>query len=165
MIRKFLLIAPLFLLAGLLIARPAHAQDKVEIYGGYSFLHLDSSPSTNMNGWILSGQYKFNPWLGAVAEANGEYGGGASLHTVMVGPQVSWPARISPFAHVLIGGAHFEAGPYGDTSFSTALGGGIDAKVSPLVSWRIIEGDYVFTHFGGVTENNARISTGIVFRF
>ena len=165
MIRKLLFVAALFLFGILANVKTASAQDKVEIYGGYSFLHLDSTPSLNQNGWILSGQYKFNPWLGVVGEGNGEYGDGASFHTILVGPQVSLPARVSPFAHVLIGGAHFSSGPFSDTSFATALGGGIDTKIAPFISWRIIEADYVFTHFGGVAENNTRISTGIVLHF
>jgi hypothetical protein len=165
MIRKISLMVGLLFLFSLAAGTRANAQDKVEIYGGYSYMHLDSSPSTNMNGWVLSGQYKIAPWFGAVAEGNGEYGSGASVHTFLVGPQVSFPARISPFAHILIGGSHFAAGPATDTSFATSLGFGIDAKIAPSFSWRIIEGDYLVTRFFNGTQNNARISTGIVIRF
>ena len=51
-----------------------------------------------------------------------------------------------------------------DTSFATALGGGIDYKIIRPVAWRF-QGDYVQTRFFGATQNNVRISTGIVFRF
>lgn len=166
MLRKFALLLCLLFLVSLAAGTHASAQDKVEIYGGYSYFHLDNAPGTsNLNGWLLSGNYKFAPWLGGVAEFGGDYGGGQSVHTFLFGPQVSFPARISPFAHVLIGGAHFSAPGYGDTSFATALGGGFDMKVAPAISWRIIQGDYLLTHFGGTTENNARLSTGIVIRF
>jgi hypothetical protein len=159
------LVGLLFLLS-LGAATQAGAQDKVELYGGYSYFHLQNSPgASNLNGYILSGAYKFAPWFGAVGEVGGDYGGGSSVTTFLVGPQVSFPARISPFAHILIGGAHYNQPGFSDTSFATSLGFGIDAKIAPAFKWRIIEGDYVTTRFGGGVQNNARISTGIVFRF
>jgi len=168
MLRKLSVLLGLFFL----ISLSAHAQgisDKVELFGGYSYMRFDSSPQVNLNGWELSGQYKFTNWLGGVADLGGDYGslGGinASVHTFLFGPQISWPSRVSPFAHVLIGGAHFSAGGLTDTSFSSAIGGGIDTKIAHGVSWRIIQGDYFLTRFLGSTQNNARISTGIVFRF
>jgi hypothetical protein len=159
------LVALLFLLS-LAVGPRASAQDKVELYGGYSYFHLQNSPgANNLNGFILSGEYKFAPWFGAVGEVAGDYGGGSSVTTYLVGPQVSFPARISPFAHFLIGGAHYGQTGFSDNSFATSLGFGIDTKIAPAFKWRIIEGDYVTTRFGGGTQNDARISTGIVFRF
>lgn len=161
----------LSLLVGLvfLVSLSARAQDKVEVFGGYSYLRTDNSPSANLNGWEFSGQYKYADWLGGVADFDGHYGSPAglssSVHTFLFGPQVSWPARVSPFAHVLIGGAHFSGGPFSDTSFSAAIGAGIDTRLVPGVYWRVFQGDYLPTRFFGHTQNNARISTGIVFRF
>jgi hypothetical protein len=155
----------------LLISVSAHAQspsDKVELFGGYSYMRTDS-PSTNLNGWELAGQYKVTDWLGGVADFDGHYGspGGFStgLHTFLFGPQVSWPARVSPFAHVLFGGAHVSSGGFSDTAFAMAVGGGIDARVVHQIYWRIFQADYLPTFFSGSREDNARISTGIVFRF
>jgi hypothetical protein len=166
MARKVSLLAGLLFIVSLGAGTRTNAQDKVEFYGGYSFVHLENSPgASNLNGFILSGEYKFAPWFGAVGEVGGDYGGGSSVTTYLVGPQVSFPARVSPFAHFLIGGAHYNQPGYGDTSFATSLGFGIDAKIAPAFKWRIIEGDYVTTRFGGGLQNNARISTGIVFRF
>jgi hypothetical protein len=169
MIRRFVLLLSLVFLVSLAAGTRANAQDtgdKVEIYGGYSYFHLENAPgSSNLNGWILSGQYKFNSWLGGVGEFSGDYGDSQSVHSFLFGPQVSFPARISPFAHVLIGGAHYSAPGYGDTSFAAELGGGFDAKIAPAFSWRIFEGDYEITRFGGATQNNAKFSTGIIIRF
>jgi hypothetical protein len=78
---------------------------------------------------------------------------------------VSWPGRVSPFAHVLLGGGHVSGGGFSDTSFAMAIGGGIDAELMHGIYWRVIEGDYLPTHFFGTTQNNARLSTGIVFKF
>lgn len=165
MLRKLSLVLGVFFLVSL----SAQAQDKVELFGGYSYLHLDSSPSTSLNGWELSGQYKFTEWLGGVADFSGDYGNiagvGTSLHTFLFGPQVSFPARVSPFAHVLLGGAHSSIGGVGDTAFAVAVGAGIDAKVAHGIYWRIIQGDYLPTRFSNNTQNNVRVSTGIVFHF
>jgi hypothetical protein len=167
----FLMVRKLPFLLGLffLVSLSAHAQDKVELFGGYSYQRFNSSPNVNLNGWELSGQYKVNSWLGGVADFDGHYGSiagvSSSVHSFLFGPQVSFPARVSPFAHVLFGGAHFSGGGASDTSFSTAIGGGIDAKVGHGLSWRIIQGDYVMTQFFNNTQNNGRLSTGIVFRF
>lgn len=114
-----------FVLFGLLIwvTGSSKAQDKVEVYGGYSYLRASVQvgqhnfvglpplpPVTqhgNLNGWELAGQYKFLPFLGAVVDFNGNYGGvdGAStrVHTFLFGPQVSLATKVSPFAHALIG--------------------------------------------------------------
>ena len=131
------MVRKLSLLLGLLffVSFTAHAQDlsdKVEVFGGYSFMHNDNRPDGNLNGWELSGQYKFTGWLGAVADFDGHYGGGTSvISQLLFGPQVSFPARVSPFAHVLVGGAHEHMNGVGsDTSFAAAVGGGIDAKLS-----------------------------------
>ncbi len=168
MFRKVSLFLGLFFL----LSFTAHAQDKVEIFGGYSYLRLDLSPapsSVNLNGWEASGQYKVTSWLGGVADFSGDYGSiagvGTQFHTFLFGPQISWPARVSPFAHVLVGGAHISGGGASDTAFASALGGGIDAKITDRFYWRLIQGDYLLSRFGDHTQNNARISSGIVFRF
>jgi len=166
MVRKVALLVGLLFLVSLGAGSRASAQDKVELYGGYSYFHLENSPGANiLNGFIFSGEYKFAPWFGAVGEVAADYGGGSSVTTYLVGPQVSFPARVSPFAHFLIGGAHYGLTGFNDNSFATSLGFGIDTKIATGFKWRIIEGDYVTTRFGGGLQNDARISTGIVFRF
>jgi hypothetical protein len=168
MLRKFGLLVVL----ALSLSLSAHAQsltDKIEVFGGYSFMHYDTSPSFNSNGWELAGQYKVMSWLGAVADIDGHYGTfegiNPNLHDYLIGPQVSFPARVSPFAHVLIGASHFSAGGASSNSFATGFGFGIDDKVAPSISWRVVQLDFIRTRLFGVTENNTRISTGIVIHF
>ena len=172
-------------------AKASLAQDKVELYGGYSYLRASvgvgnfppagpppfiTFQQTNLNGWELSGQYKFLPFLGAVADFNGNYGSvnGASVHehTYLFGPQVSLPAKISPFAHALFGvakdydplvGIPSAFGP--DTSFATAIGAGIDVKAFPFVRFRLVQIDYLRTQLYNHTQNQPRISAGVVFHF
>lgn len=175
MLRKILVF--LCLLAALfLFSLPAHAQDqdKVEIYGGYSYMRFNPNGlnSRNLNGFDISGQYKFAPWIGAVGDFGDEYGtvagvSSSSVKTFLFGPQVSFPARVSPFAHVLLGGGHFSFGHGGptDNGFASAIGVGIDAHLTRGVSWRVIQGEWLHTSFFGDGQNNARLSTGIVLRF
>jgi hypothetical protein len=171
---EFFMIARLTLLLGLIFFGSLSTQaqlsaDRVELFGGYSYLRLRTSPASNFNGWELAGQYKLTSWLGGVADLDGHYGkiagASSSVYTFLFGPQVSWPTRVSPFAHVLVGGAHLGVGGLASTSFSAAIGAGIDTTIAERFSWRIIEIDYLPTHFTGRTQSNARITTGIVFRF
>lgn len=139
--------------------------DQAEVFGGYSYMRFRAAPDVNMNGWELAGNYKIMNWIGVVADLSGDYGSGASVHTFLFGPQISFPARISPFAHVLFGGSHIRSGRASDTSFAVGVGVGIDARIIPGVAWRVIEGDYIPTHFFGQRQDNGRLSTGIVLRF
>jgi hypothetical protein len=52
----------LSLLLGLvfLFSLSANAQglgDKIELFGGYSYLRVNGPPSANLNGWEFAGQY------------------------------------------------------------------------------------------------------------
>jgi hypothetical protein len=159
------------LLLGLLccLSLSARAQDKVQVFGGYSFMHYGTNPSLNTNGWELSGEYKLIPWLGVFGDVDGHYGTfegvSSTLHNYFVGPQVSWPARVSPFAHVMIGEGHFSGGGVTSHSFATGFGFGIDAKVAPIVSWRIVEVDVIHTHLFDAGQGSTRVSTGVVVHF
>jgi len=158
----------------LLVTISTQAQEfssRVEFTTGFSYLRFDSSPfstqSTNFVGWQFSGEYKFKSWLGGTADFMGQSGASTfspAIHTFLFGPRVALPRRISPFAHFLIGGAHFD-GRAANTSFGTALGCGFNWKYSNRLSWRPIQVDYLATRFFHSTQNNARISTGVVFRF
>jgi hypothetical protein len=117
----------------------------------------------------LEPEFKFVNWFGVAADLDAHFGlpsaPDARTLQFMVGPQISFPARISPFFHVLVGVGHASLNGSGDTSFAGAIGGGVDIHVAPLISWRAIQvDDLVTNHFGGV-QHSARVSTGLVFRF
>jgi hypothetical protein len=167
----------LLLLGAFFAAATARAQDKIELFAGYTHFHLDSLPAGELNGWELSGEYKLARWVGGVADFSGDYGSvtnesnpahpfpaSTSVHNFLFGPQVSLPTRISPFAHVLGGATHFAGNNQDYTSAAVAVGGGVDVKVASVFSIRLIQADYVHTYFFGAIQNY-RISTGIVFRF
>jgi hypothetical protein len=169
MARRLLVLLGLFFISSI----SARAQNEIDVFGGYSFQQLDrlpqAIPGRNLSGVEVAVQYKFEDWLGIVGEVDGHFGmpstpASRSLN-VMAGPQLSLPARISPFAHVLAGLGHGYTNGIWDNSFAAAIGGGIDIRVAPMLSWRILEADDVITKYFGGIEHNPRISTGIVLRF
>lgn len=157
---------------------------KANLFVGYSYgsADLNHNNRSNLNGWEGSLEGKFLPWVGIVADFNGLYGSNnfptsssqifnvdAREHNFLFGPRVSVSlGKIRPFAHALFGAGHISVSTTGysasDTSFAEALGGGIDYKLVPLISWRF-QGDYLQTRFFGNTQNNGRFSTGIVLNF
>jgi opacity protein-like surface antigen len=154
------------------------------VFVGYSYYNADFSSlgRSNLNGWNGSVEGKVLPWVGIVADISGHYGServavlcpeicpiaSFSVHEYdfLFGPRLSVSVgKIRPFAEAMFGGGHINAGGGGsDTSFATALGGGVDYHLVPLVSLRL-EGDYVQTRFFNATQSNVRLSTGIVLRF
>jgi opacity protein-like surface antigen len=91
-----------------------------------------------------------------------------SIHetNVIFGPRVGVSVgKMRPFAEALFGASHVNTNGAGsDTSFATAIGGGLDYKITKPLAWRV-QADYLQTRFFGSTQNNVRISTGIVLRF
>lgn len=151
----------------LLFSHSAKAQGGIDVFGGYSYERLDSSPARNLNGVEIAGQYKFTNWIGVAGDFDAHFASAPDTRTLhfLVGPQISLPARISPFAHILGGVGHLRFSSLTDTSVAAAIGGGIDMRLAPVFSWRNIQADDVITRFFGTTQHNARVSTGIVFRF
>ena len=189
--------------AVLCFAAVSKAQDKVELFGGYSYFRasiregqnnpcLDFCPiqtfptsQANLNGWEFAAQYKFLPFFGGVVDFNGTYGklngGGTRERTYLIGPQISLPLKISPFAHALFGFARESQDPLGacpaltpvacqfslgsDTSWASALGGGLDWDVAPFVAVRVLQIDSIHTNLHSASQNQPRVSAGVVFHF
>lgn len=162
------------------------------VFFGYSYSRGETfSPFGNsnigMNGWEGSAEGKFLPWIGIVGDFDWHYGGNtefgcagvrcnpanfrvnASRHEVLFGPRASISlGRYRPFAEFLLGFAHQSdsGGPVSnsDTSFATAVGGGLDYKLIKGVAARV-EFDSVRSSLFGDARNYLRVSTGISFKF
>jgi hypothetical protein len=89
-----------------------------------------------------------------------------SQHNYLFGPRVSLSVgKLRPFAEILIGASRVNAQVLGsDTSFATGVGGGVDYRLVKLIAWRF-QADYIHDSLFGATQNNVRVSTGIVLRF
>jgi hypothetical protein len=49
--------------------------------------------------------------------------------------------------------------------FGVYVGGGLDVKVAPNMSLRLIQADYLMTRFSNARQDNIRISAGLVLSF
>jgi len=152
----------LFVVAGLL-SLTAAAQ-RVEIFGGYQFTHLQ--PAFNANGWNASLTGNFKHVLGITGDFSGAYKQNLRVYTYTVGPVLT--ARlpvVQPFVHALFGGITASEGG-SSTGFAMLVGGGIDVGLRKGIGFRIVQADWLSTKFSGITRNrNVRASTGIVFKF
>lgn len=207
---------PLILLFVSLAAR-AQEPPRFEVFGGYSYLRGDlGDVSVNTHGAIGSVTYNFDRVLGVKAEFGGHSGSinvpaqlnnaapgtttlfdaRPSYFTFLFGPQFTYrkSERITPFAHVLLGGVrlkvrvpldaiqfpqpgfpttpplpnlatgvNFITGT--DTAFGISFGGGLDIKLSKRAAFRLFQADYLLTRISPNTQNNLRLSTGLVIRF
>jgi hypothetical protein len=54
--------------------------------------------------------------------------------------------------------------PTSVNAFATAFGVGIDIKVAPFIALRPIQIDYLITRFNSSTQNQPRVSAGLVLR-
>lgn len=154
------------MLAGLLCA-PALAQ-RVEIYGGAQFEHLESS--YNAVGWNASLTGNFKHVLGITGDFSGVYNSrraSSSVYTYTVGPVLT--ARlpvVQPFVHALFGGATASSGGANDNAFAMLLGGGLDLGLRKGIGLRLVQADWLMTQFGDRTQNSqGRVSAGIVIKF
>jgi hypothetical protein len=171
-------------LMSVLLSNAVAQVPKGNVFIGYSYLSADLpniSGRQNLNGWDGSLEGKVLPFLGIVVDGSGHYGktqiptcsvpfGGScapvngNLYTALIGPRVSASfGGIRPFAHVLVGAANV-SGASSEFSLASAVGGGLDFKIAPILGWRF-QGDYIHTHFSGAAEGHALISTGVVLRF
>jgi len=162
MLKKFIgvaLFVGLFSLVGI-----AQEVPKPEVFGGYQFTTLD--PSWHANGWNGAASMYLTRWLGVTGDFSGAYGTGTSFHTYTGGPVVSVHKHsVSPFAHALFGGAHISAAGAGDSGMAMMFGGGMDYGRKAFAV-RLFQADWEITRFNGFTDkNNARVSTGLLYRF
>ena len=148
-----------------------------------------------LNGWEGSLEGKVFRYVGLVADFSGNYGSqtlpiavgtcaigvvcspirvNTHIQNFLFGPRVSANfGKLRPFGEFLVGAGHVSIDMSSpppdfvapkDTTFATAIGGGLDYKIIRPIAARF-QADYIRTSFFGTTQNNVRLSTGIVLRF
>lgn len=169
----------------------AQSLSSSNLFAGYSFLgaNLISGQHANLNGWAISAEKKFLPYVGVVADFSGDYGSknlpvsapcpssqaqcvlnsSVSEHFFQGGLRGSFVvSRVRPFVEVLFGAAHSrESGPGLANSrnlFAETFGAGFDYRVTPRLGWRLDVG-VVESGFETTREESFRGSTGLVVRF
>ena len=171
--RKFIGFALLFGMFSL-AALAQESAPKAEFFGGYQYTRFDGG--LNANGWDTTLTGNLNHWFGVAADFSGAYksqnGVSFNNYTYTFGPVVSLRRNenFTPFAHFLACGFHSSAAmsglSVGGGGFAMMLGGGVDVKVTQRVAVRAIQFDWLSLHAnGGSDNNNARISTGLLFRY
>jgi opacity protein-like surface antigen len=169
----------------------AQAQEErktIDVFAGYSYVRANPATSGansfSLNGGSASIAYNFNGWLSGVADLGGYHntnilgsGVDGTLSTYLFGPRVSYHrfGRVTPFGEVLFGVAHTGASllatSNSQNAFAMTVGGGLDYRLNSHFSIRPAKVDYLLTRFNEFnnpnarSQNNLRVSTGIVFRF
>lgn len=198
-------IATAIFLVGALAASACAQLPSGNIFFGYSYEHANiaapallpdvggvvASGSTGMNGWNASGELKFLPLMGIVADLSAHYATptvtdecsnifpcltvrepmDTTVYHYLFGPQISFSVgKVRPFAHALFGAGHLsestKAVPFSttETSFAYALGGGLDYKLFGPLRWRA-QADFLQDNFFSKGQSNFRFSTGPVLHF
>ena len=175
------------------VSLPLIAQDHVEVFGGYQYLHLgdvsfngqSASNSQSFNGWNADGQVNLSKHFGVEGDFSGAYATVTPIsyhvYTYTGGPVVYGTfGKLKPYVHGLFGGIKVSGSQSGvtvsETGYTTIVGAGLDAKVAKLLFWRVAQVDWLYYHFGssviqGIniptisSSGNVRISTGLVLHF
>jgi hypothetical protein len=148
-----------------------------EVFGGYAYRSVDSTTfgfanRSSLNGFDAEGTFNIKPSWGVTADIGGQYGSQMTVYNFLLGPQYALRRDKSKFfVHGLFGKAqdridistlirnHFES-----VGRAIVAGGGYDRDLTPRFTVRI-QADYLDTHTFGVTQNDIRVSTGLVFHF
>ena len=171
------------------------AQDytRAEISGSYSYLHSSfGGAGLSFNGASSATTVNLTRWIGLTADfgwyhnKNRNVSPGVSNNnfTYLFGPRLAFHGsqRATPFFHVLAGGSRLSStfpptiantftlpgGVRSSNSLAMAVGGGVDASLSPGFAIRVVQIDYLLTKFQdgqNDRQNNVRFSAGLVFRW
>jgi hypothetical protein len=149
-----------------------------EVFGGYSYLRLDSTSfgfanESNLNGWNAAGTFNINLKWSATLDLGGDYGSQLHTFSYMIGPQYAWRRDKSKFfVHGLFGKMQDRVditvlNKTGFQGVGRTFGGGAgyDWDWTPRITFRVIQADYLNGNSFGKTQNNIRVSTGVIFHF
>lgn len=177
--RKFMIAFGLVLLGT--VSAKAQENRGIEVSGNYQYVRFN--PGGGASGInCQGGSGAFGAFLTPRAGIVGEFGAckvtglpsGTTAHEMdyLFGPRFYFSShgRVFPFVEALFGGERFSAGATGigsgsTNAFAMTAGGGADFTLTRHVSWRAVQVDYLYTHFGGASQNSVRLQSGIVWRF
>jgi len=167
----------------LLTTGSARAQENrgVEVSGNYQYVRFNpGSGASGIN--CQGGSGSFGAYLTSRAGVIGEFGAckvtglptGAGAHEMdyLFGPRMYFHShgRMFPFVQALLGADRFSAGVTGvgsgaTNAFAMTAGGGADVTLTRHVSLRLIQVEYLYTHFSSASQNSLRLQSGLVWRF
>jgi outer membrane protein OmpA-like peptidoglycan-associated protein/opacity protein-like surface antigen len=164
------------------------AEPKAEVSAGFAWTGANAPPSGcqcfGMPGASIATRVPVHSWLDVTGKAAlghndhiSSLGQNLTLFTYMAGPTVTLQAhRFTPFGQFLLGDAHatgswFPSGSGSSTSsssFAWSPGAGVDFQMTPRLSLRPLEIDYLHTGFPNGSDNSQsqlQLQAGITLRF
>jgi hypothetical protein len=160
----------------------------LEFFGGFAYSRMNEGGgvSNNFLGGVGAFGVNVRSWLQISGDSSYNYydvtGAKYVLYGNHYGPRIFWRRHnplhrffgVTPFGEALFGGSrediHWPA-TGGNSAYTTStngfswkVGGGVDLHTSRMFEIRLIDVDYYRTPFGGTTQSNYWISTGIVLR-
>ena len=157
-------------------AQKHYVQNRWNVFAGYNFIHggfanIPESP-VNLNGGLASLTYYLTKHAGATAEFSGMTGTFPSTSQTltssryMFGPTVRFDlhgGRYELFGHQLFGVTHmtFPGQSEAATPFTEISGGGLDVRISRLISIRPFEMDYFNEQISLDSLNQNNSHTGL----
>jgi len=157
-----------------LLSVPLIAQDKVEVFGGFQYLHNGNitvggqtvpDSAQGFSGWDASVTGYFDKYIGVQGDFSGSYATfnffgvpdvSGHVYTYAGGPVVAYrEGKINPFVHALFGGIRLSGSKSGESAsfngYTMMFGGGVDVKAAKAISVRLIDVDWIYYHFGSQT--------------
>jgi outer membrane protein OmpA-like peptidoglycan-associated protein/opacity protein-like surface antigen len=132
-------------------------------------------------GAYTNSQIRFQGGYGSTVDVDNANVG---AYSYLFGPRLSFRShsRVTPFVQALFGGIHANEITLANCTFSCTLlpsedtfawtaGGGLDIRVRRHLAIRLIQAEYLMTRFqdfstgATASQNDMRLSSGIVFRF
>jgi hypothetical protein len=173
----FILLLFCIVLAASSISAGQEIVPRLEVFGGYSYMRLDTptfgyANYSNLNGFNVGVEGNITRQLGVAFDGSGHYGSQLDVYNYMIGPQYSRRHdNYKLFAHVLFGKdqtrvniVEFARNHVDGVGRAIAVGGGYDRDLNPRITFRI-QADYLRTDTFSSSQNDARVSTGLLFHF
>src|SRR5438477_1975712 len=163
------LAAGLALLSCLALAQDEHPVPKVELFGGYSWMHPGGTLGTRhipdlKKGWAASGTYNFSKYVGLTIDGSGHYSDFSNIGTAMIGPTFSARSEdgLRFFGEGMAGLHRFSpSGLSSNNKIGLRAGGGMDLPLLKNLSWRVFQADYLWSQhtFAGVVGPSGVLTT------
>ena len=163
------------------VSTSAQENRGIEVSGDYQYVRFN--PGNGASGVnCQGGSGSFGAYLTSTVGVIGEFGAckvtglptGATAHEMdyLFGPRMYFHphGRVFPFVQTLLGAERFSAGVSGvgsgaTNAFAWSAGGGADVTLTRHVSLRLIQVEYLYTHFSSASQNNFRLQSSLVWRF
>jgi hypothetical protein len=147
-----------------------------EVFGGYSWYRAGGKVNSVAvpdfsKGWAGQYTHNLNQWAGLTVDVSGHYNGVAHAQGLAGGPQFKLRrGPFVPFGEVLLGFQNFAPKNLASQNARTFMvGGGLDIRITPRLSIRPLQVDFVNSYYSPATESNsfngARVQGGVVFNF